>query len=268
MRDFGRKVFMSKFFNILFTQQQFTDWALHLLYPKRCPFCDRVMFQSVLVLTPAVCAECEKKIEYIKEPVCKICGRPVFSPQQEKCFDCETKKHFFIQGKALFVYKGIVRESIYRFKYAGRREYGDYYGKEISRYYEKWIRDKTIDAIIPIPLHKSRKRQRGFNQAEELAHVIGRQFNIPVRINILKRVKKTRPQKELNNIERKNNLKKAFKIHRNEVQLTHILLVDDIYTTGNTIDEAAKELINSGVKCIYYICISIGRGYEEEKIWM
>jgi len=78
---------------------------------------------------------------------------------------------------------------------------------------------------------------------------------------LLKRVRNTKPQKKLNDAERKNNLKKAFKTQENKVQLNHILLVDDIYTTGSTINEAALELRRAGIEQVYYVSVCIGRGY-------
>lgn len=107
-------------------------------------------------------------------------------------------------------------------------------------------------------------RQRGFNQAELIAREINRQTGIPVYRKLLVRVRDTRAQKELNDEERKINLKKAFKTTSNKVQLNHILLIDDIYTTGSTMQEAAGELRRSGAEEIYCLSISIGRGYQEE----
>ena len=86
-------------------------------------------------------------------------------------------------------------------------------------------------------------------------------MGLPVFPNLLLRVRDTRAQKELNEEERKNNLKRAFKTSANKVQLDHILLIDDIYTTGSTMDEAAKELKRAGAKEVYCLSVSIGRGY-------
>lgn len=234
---------------------------IHLLFPRRCPFCDQVLYSSVFTETELVCEECRNKLEYIKEPVCKKCGKPVLHERQEYCHDCGKRACEYVQGKSLWIYKDEVKESIYRFKYQNRQEYARYYGMELVRIYGGWIKKCQIEAIVPIPLHKARRRHRGFNQAELVAKEIGKQMEIPVYANLLIRTKNTRAQKQLNDEERKNNLKKAFKSRINEVQLNHILLVDDIYTTGSTINEAARALKKAGVKYIYYISISIGRGY-------
>ena len=205
---------------------------MHLLFPPRCPFCDEVMFSSVFLSPELVCNVCSGKPEYVQEPVCKKCGQPLDDERKEYCYDCVRHEREFKQGKALWVYRGAVQESIYRFKYHGRQEYARYYGRELVRVYGDWIKRCKIEAIVPIPLSKRRMRQRGFNQAELIAREI--------------------------------NLKKAFKTTSNKVQLNHILLIDDIYTTGSTMQEAAGELRRSGAEEIYCLSISIGRGYQEE----
>ena len=233
----------------------------HLWYPARCPFCDGVRFSSVFFETEAVCQECRGKPIYVTEPSCKRCGKPIEHERQEYCYDCQRNHREYTQGKAVWVHKGIVKESVYRFKYQNRREYAAYYAQEIVRIYGDWIRARGIDGIVPVPLHKSRRRQRGYNQAELLAQEVGRRMDLPVYPKLLLRVRKTKAQKRLDDRERKNNLKKAFKIGKNKVQLEHILIIDDIYTTGSTINEAAAELKKTGAVDIYYISISIGHGY-------
>lgn len=234
---------------------------MHLLFPRRCPICDSVLFESFLFDTEGICTQCKKGLTYIKEPVCKKCGKPIGDERQEYCYDCKKYPRAYTQGKALWVYKDEVKISIYRFKYQNRQEYASYYGEELVRVFGRWIEGCKIQGIVPIPLHAAKKRQRGYNQAELLAREIGSQMGIPVYPNLLARVRNTKAQKNLNDAERKNNLKKAFKIHGNKIQLDHILLVDDIYTTGSTINEAAIELRLAGAEYIYFISISIGSGY-------
>lgn len=246
------------------TLKIYKEHFMHLLFPPRCPFCDKVMFSSVFLPPESVCVPCGGKAERVREPVCKKCGKPLDDERQEYCFDCTHHRHEFVQGKALWVYRGVVKESIYRFKYHGRQEYAKFYAWELVRAYGGWIRRCRIEAIVPIPLFKRRQRRRGFNQAELIAREVGRQMGIPMRRDLLVRVRNTRAQKELNDEERKNNLKRAFKTTENKVQLKHILLIDDIYTTGSTMNEAATELKRSGAEEIYCLSVSIGRGYQEE----
>ena len=113
---------------------------------------------------------------------------------------------------------------------------------------------------MPVPIHDSKKKQRGYNQAELIARELGRRLNIPVETNLIKRVRKTIPMKDLSAVERQNNLKRAFKICRNDVKLNTIIIVDDIYTTGSTIDAMAYEMRKAGIKRIYFVALAIGNG--------
>lgn len=228
---------------------------LDLLYPPRCPICDVVLEPGI-----RICQKCREKLTWVMEPSCKKCGKPISNERQEFCYDCQRKKHAFNQGKALWIYEKQVRESIYRFKYQNKREYGTAYAQELAKRYGNWIMNRKIQAIVPIPLHKKRRRKRGFNQTEILAKELGRCLELPVCTDLLVRVIDTAPQKMLNDAERKNNLKKAFKSTKSSVKLKCILIVDDIYTTGSTLDAAAETLKKAGVLEVYTCCVSIGRG--------
>jgi ComF family protein len=151
-----------------------------------------------------------------------------------------------------------MRNSIFRFKYKNRQEYAQYYGKEICRYLGKEIMKFKPDALVPVPLFKIKMQRRGFNQAELLAIEIGKNLGIPVKKNLIIRSRNTRPQKELNHAERENNLKKAFKIYQNDVKLSTVVLVDDIFTTGSTVDAIAKILKSQGIQKIYYVTLASG----------
>ncbi len=230
------------------------QWILDMLYPPRCPICDGVVLPE-----EGICDLCRKKVRYVTEPACMQCGQPLENPRQEFCPDCMKKKHGFVQGKALWVYEEGVKASVYRFKYQNKREYGKVYASEIALRYGAWIKRQGIEAIVPIPLYRRKQKRRGYNQAEILAKELGRALGIPVCTDLLIRVRDTKPQKTLNDAERKNNLKNAFKTAQNIVQLRCILVVDDIYTTGSTLDSAAAVLKEAGAARIYACCISIGQ---------
>ena len=149
---------------------------------------------------------------------------------------------------------------IYRFKYGKRREYAEFLGWEMAKYFEDDIRKWKAEALIPVPIHKSRKQQRGYNQAELLAAELSRRTGIPMKSDLVVRLRKTIPQKLLKQSERQNNLKKAFKILQNDVKLNTIVIIDDIYTTGSTIDAVAELLLQAGVGKVYYMVMAIGRG--------
>lgn len=234
---------------------------LSIIFPRHCPICERTIGYGM----GKICKGCERKISYISEPRCKKCGKQIIKYEEEYCFDCKNKKHFYRTGISLVEHTCAVRKSIYSIKYNNKREYVDFYVDEIFKRYENEIKLWDCNVIVPVPLHKKKKIKRGYNQAEIIAKKLSRKLNIPMDKEILKRIKNTVPQKELNDLQRKKNLKDAFivskKINQNREKFKKIIIVDDIYTTGSTIDACARELLKNGATEIYYICISIGGGY-------
>ena len=231
------------------------QFLIELVFPRRCPVCDKI----AIPYGGLICLECHDKIRYVGNLYCKKCGKKIRSADGEICFDCKKGKHSFDRGRAIYEYTS-VKESLYRFKYSGRKEYADFFGLEISCLLKDEIRRWNPDALIPVPLHRSKVRRRGYNQAELIADVIGKHMGIPVRTDLIERCKKTVPQKELSLAARQNNLKKAFKICRNDVKLKTIILIDDIFTTGSTLDSMASELKLAGVANVYFITLASGEG--------
>ena len=230
------------------------DKCLGMLYPQTCYFCGKIH-------TTEMCPECVEKLEYIDEPRCKRCGKPIRYMEEEFCHDCTQGTFHYEQGKSIWLHKGPVRWSVYQFKYHNRRVFARFYAKEWCRLYGEDIKRWGIDVIIPIPLHKARRRKRGYNQAEILAKELGKQCHLLVDTKSVVRRVDTRPQKELNNKQRKRNLNKAFYVTKHWKKWKNVLLIDDIYTTGNTIDSVAELLMKKGAEKVYFLSISIGQGF-------
>ena len=222
--------------------------TLDMIFPRRCPVCD----DAVDIPGRLICSECEDVFKKIDEPYCLKCGRPVRDDALSECRECAGKKQEFKRGRAVFEYDDELKESIYRFKYGGRREYADHYAACMERSLGNWICSLKPDALVPIPLHKSRLKKRGYNQAALLAEGLGKKLGIPVRHDVLIRSSKTAVQKGLGASERQNNLKKALKIGPDVVKLKNIVLIDDIYTTGSTMNSAASCLQDAGVENVYF----------------
>ncbi|MCI9338870.1 MAG: ComF family protein [Lachnospiraceae bacterium] len=228
--------------------------VLQLLFPLRCPVCDDI----VVPAGEKICLECLGKLELLTPPWCMKCGKKL--PREgEFCADCMKKRHVFRRGRALYAYESAA-PSIYRFKYGGRREYADFYGEQMAQYLGSYIRGLQPDALLPVPLHRRRMAARGYNQAQLIAEAVGRRLGVPVYTDFLVRVKNTAPLKYENPKERQNNLKKAFNIARNDVKLKRVVLVDDIYTTGSTMDEAAETLKEAGAEEVFFIALACGTG--------
>lgn len=199
--------------------------------------------------------ECEAKPVAIRASWCFRCGKPLQEAGQEYCRDCQRGQHLFDRGRAVFTYDSVAA-SLYRFKYRGRQEYAEYYGEAAARLLsdEKELREAQM--LVPVPLHPARMRQRGYNQALLFAKELGKAWKIPVCEDLVVRCRNTQPLKQLNPSERQNNLKKAFKIKRNVVKLNTIIVVDDIYTTGSTIDAVSGVLSEAGAKRLYFVTIA------------
>lgn len=254
-----------------------------IVFPPRCILCDELMEQGQGQLHPA----CKSKLFPVSGAVCLHCGRPVIGESYEFCYDCARKeracqlsgKDTFFQGKSLFLYQGEIKQTMYRFKYSNKREYASYFAKRAVEGYGEWLEKIDVDVVIPVPMYKRKERKRGYNQAAEFARALieameadrsarqkkrnEREKNgkIPVYDSkAVLRIKNTRPMKELNDVERKNNLRNAFQVTENIVKYKKVLLVDDIYTTGSTADAVSHELLAAGVDEVYFLSICIGKG--------
>lgn len=203
------------------------------------------------------------------------CGRPLGqrNPKQknlileaestyEYCHECVRKQYhrrsYITQAKSLYLYSGAIKQTMYRFKYSNKREYAHFFARQAMMQHAKWLKHIGAEAIIPVPMYKSKQKKRGYNQAESFAKELSQLSNIPCQTNLVQRVRNTIPQKGLSEIERKNNLEKAFQISKNVVQYGCVIVVDDIYTTGSTAEAVAQELIKRGTHRVYLLTICIG----------
>ncbi len=227
---------------------------LELIYPRTCCFCGKAYMEGI-------CEECREDIVDIQEPRCKACGKPILSEEKEYCGDCERQPIYYEQGKNLWVHKGKVSWSIYQFKYHNRRIYGEVYARELFRRYGAYIKAWGIDVIIPIPIHVKRRKKRGYNQAEIIAKELAKLTGLPIDLEAVKRIQDTRPQKELDHRERRRNLQKAFVLEKIAKVPRRILLIDDIYTTGATINAVARLLNEKEGSKVWFLTISIGQDF-------
>lgn len=189
------------------------------------------------------------------------CGKPVRYPEQEYCYDCQEASHVFDRGYSLWLHKKPVNQSIYQFKYHNQRRFAFYYADELARAFRPVLKTWNPDLIMPIPLHRKRRKIRGYNQAFLVAEALGKRTHLPVDAKSLVRIRDTSPQKKLDPVSRKRNLKQAFAVKESFSPVPAVLLIDDIYTTGNTLDAAAAKLKERGVGKVFFLTISIGQGY-------
>lgn len=232
------------------------DFMLDVLYPKRCVACDKVLLK--IEKDKGFCKACQRKVRFVGPVFCMKCGAPIKDDRKEFCGNCENNKHIFIQNKAIYRYEGDMRLAMYRFKYANRRCYAKVFAKHAVELYGDWIKRNKIEVIVPVPMYEPKKKRRGYNQAEVFAKALSEVTGIPMSTEIVRREEDTEAMKQLNAIKRKKNLLNAFSLTKNVVQFRKVLIVDDIYTTGTTMDEVAKMLKYGGMDELFGMSICIG----------
>lgn len=190
------------------------------------------------------------------------CGKQLWQNEQF-CYDCSRKHFTYERGFALYNYNEITQRSIINFKYKGRAEYANFYGIEMARRYADILKKYNINAVISIPIHKKRQNLRGYNQAALIGNKLCELTGMINLDGMLLRRKNTLPQKELDEVSRRRNIEKAFEINKKFVipnNVKNILIIDDIYTTGVTID-ACSRIVRDMFGCkVYFMVLAIGRG--------
>lgn len=238
------------------------EGLLNLVFPLDCKICGKPIRESKGY---SICEDCFKTIELIDKPYCKKCNKPLLISvdlfRQEQnifCVDCKKKKYSFEFARSVGRYDGVLKECIHLFKYYGEKELAKPLGKLLIDYLTKNEEFRElIDLIIPVPLHKNDLRKRGFNQSVLLAKIIGNYFSIPVKEEVLIKKRLTPSQVNLSKKERDKNIFKAFFINESkEVKEKNILILDDIFTTGSTVEECAKELKKAGTKNIFVLTLA------------
>lgn len=229
---------------------------INFIYPRTCALCGDVLGDSA----DYICPVCRPMIEYPSDPVCLRCGSEITDTEQELCADCTRHTRSFIQGYPAMKYQYPLDESIAAFKYHNQRDHAQFYANEIIKRHGKKLLGLGIDALVPIPIHKRKLQKRGYNQAEILADALAERLAIPVDTGLLQRVVNTEPQKSLDPEHREQNLKMAFQCSKKRVNYKKVMLVDDIYTTGATVEACTKILHAAGIPDIYYTSVAIGAG--------
>lgn len=230
---------------------------LKLLYPRKCPMCHKILDNGKWTICPG----CLERLPPIREPRCKSCGKPLEEENRELCGDCAHGRHLFTGGRGIFSYDAAAHASVMKYKNGGRQEYERFYIQAAALYGEAWVRQCRPQVLVPIPMRSQERRKRGFSPAENLALGLGSAWGIPVEAQLLKKVRRTKEQKGLDAAGRRVNLRNAFEGAPGIWPYQRILLIDDVYTTGSTMDAAAEAAAAHGVGTIYFLTIFIGYGY-------
>lgn len=224
--------------------------VLDILYPEFCLNCGK--YGQVL------CTECFLSMELSQTDTCFFCGR--ISKEGRICPSCKRSNDFLIE-KMVWAgsYKDkVLKEALHEFKYSGVFAVGEILGEVLCRRLVKWLNHGDNLVVVPIPLHINKFKKRGFNQSELLARAISRRFNLEGGL-ALSRIRETQTQVGLSRGDRQKNLDGAIICSDPELIIgRNILLIDDVVTTGSTINECAKVLKSAGAKKIYAVAVARG----------
>lgn len=278
---------------------------LQFLFPRACPVCGELLklpgkwyrvlsdagpsgkdspFSVRRLRSIFICSNCIPELLHVAEPFCRKCGRPLEPGSDPLCDICKTKPRYFDRGLALWIHDDAAKKVIYDLKFRGLRDNADLIGLEMALKLNRRIAVWRPETILPVPLHKKRYLERGFNQAELIAcrfsfwleKLYG--IHLPVDTGYLFRTENTKPQRLLNTALRSENVRSAFHTGKEtaysgkrkmqppsrmvseedpEEIYRRVLLIDDIFTTGATMDACARALKRSGAQQVFFISASI-----------
>lgn len=231
---------------------------LDIIYPQTCVSCDAVLLNE----EHSLCWDCSCSMTLLKKPYCSCCGLSVqgMVPSNFRCHTCIKEERFFTRARSCYVFEGVMREMIMRFKYEPALWLRGELLQALLRAYSIHYEGRTmVDGILSVPLHQSRFKERGFNQSSVLAKGLAKKSDLSYINNGLQRVKPTYTQTYLNAVQRKSNVRKAFAVGNvNSVKGKRLLLIDDVMTTGATVNECARILLEAGVSSVSVLTLARG----------
>ena len=216
-----------------------------LIFPSCCTTCDVILKEHGPL---PFCPNCTAGIHFIRSPLCPRCGIPFTGTGGEDrlCGECLVTQRPYAVAKAVGLYEETLLTAIHLFKYRGRVGIGKVLGSIMADFAGGIWDMNVFSVIMPVPLHRIRLRERGFNQAVILAREIAKRFSVPIDYLTLRREVFTEPQVGMGREDRSVNVRGAFTVRKPERTAgKRILLVDDVYTTGSTLAECARTLLKA-----------------------
>ncbi len=226
------------------------EYLMALLYPRNitCVVCNEESDDEL-------CDTCKGSIQFNISPTCEACGRMIFNNDYPICLNCRQLDRAFDRGISVVTYDDYIKKLLFNLKYYEKKYIAHMMATYILRELIKLDIDIEFDYIVPVPLHKSRQDKRGFNQAELISKFLSELSGVPINTS-LKRVKATKPLNKLTRDERVTILQDAFEV--NGYIKGNIILVDDIFTTGTTINSCSMKLKEKGVETIVIATFAVG----------
>ncbi len=215
------------------------------MFPRdiKCLLCAKELNSNTLY---CLCDDCMNNLPFNNGKTCLRCDEPITS-MSNYCTNCKNVVPYYKHNRSVFLYQGVIKKMIRQLKFDNKKYYANTLSNFIASEYVKL--NKDFDIIIPVPLHPDRYKTRGYNQSELLCETLKEKLKLNVNSSLLIKIKSTGNQANLNKHDREKNLKDSFKVtDKSKVKGKTILLVDDVITTGSTVNECARTLLNAGAK--------------------
>lgn len=221
------------------------DAVAAILFPAPCRVCDATLANASRI---PICAECLAEIRPLKGPKCRTCGRPFASAVamealEPNCFECRDATYAFERARSYALYNDVLKRAIILLKYHAVNPLGGWFALRLELTIRSEFSDLQFDAIVPVPLHPSRLRERGYNQAELIARPLARRLQLPLATFLLVRTRPRPPRLLLTFRERWETVHGAYETRKGaQVDKLRILLVDNVFTIGATLDACSRAL--------------------------
>lgn len=217
---------------------------IQAVLPRKCPLCGRI-----IAANERICGNCSDNLVVVSTPICRVCGRELF-----QCV-CEGEFFYFERCVAPFVYTRSAREGVKRLKYKHSTETAEFFGRRMALAVQQEYRGTDIDVVTSVPMTISDQQERGYNHAALLGRSVAKTLGLRYASGLLTKPHANRRQHSLNKMERRRNVSGAFKVGRPEyVEGMTVLLCDDVTTTGCTLNECARILMEAGARKV--LCVT------------
>lgn len=226
-----------------------SETLLGLFYPLHCEGCQKALFGKT-----CLCPECWDRAKPLAALFCERCSYPLV--KEARCKNCADRQLHFVAGVSAFQYEGLVRQLLHRFKYGGDQSLKKVLGEFLAlALRDERLHGVTFEAVVPVPVYRLREREREFNQALLLAQEVACQLKRPLR-QVLSCTQATLSQARLDRNERIKNREGKFALKKNQPLLGNYLLVDDVLTTGATLDACARVLLEAGASGVWAVTVA------------
>jgi competence protein ComFC len=236
------------------------DSLASVVFPGPCRICASTLTNASRI---PVCEGCLAGFERLVEPMCRCCGRPFVSETTQqaiepKCRLCRADFYAFDRARSFAVYDDALSEAVVLLKYEEVTRLGDWFAERLAEIVARAPADWRADVVVPVPLHRERRRERGYNQAELIARPLAKRLKIRLNARILLRIKPRPAQLVLSRTEHWKSVRGAYATREGgQVDNLRVLLVDDVLTTGATLDACARALKKAGAAAV--LGLTVGR---------